>query len=61
MPKVVFLTHLAPDTAALLTSQAPADYMVTTAPVKLPPNEEAALVKDADFVILFPGIISGEA
>jgi phosphoglycerate dehydrogenase-like enzyme len=61
MPKVVFLTHLAPDTAALLTSQAPADYMITTAPVKLPPNEEIALVQDADFVILFPGVISGEA
>jgi phosphoglycerate dehydrogenase-like enzyme len=61
MPKVVFLTNLAPDTAALLTSQAPAEFAVTTASAKLPPDEQVALTHDADFVILFPGIISGEA
>src|SRR5690349_16911433 len=61
MPKVVFFTNLAPDTAALLTNQAPAGYAVTTASAKLPPNEQVAHVQDADFVILFPGIISGEA
>jgi phosphoglycerate dehydrogenase-like enzyme len=61
MPKVVFLTNLAPDTAALLTSQAPADYVVTTASAKLAPAEQVKLVHDADFIILFPGIISREA
>ena len=61
MPKVVFLTNLAPDTAALLTSQAPAEFAVTTASAKLPPNEQVDLTHDADFVILFPGVISGEA
>jgi phosphoglycerate dehydrogenase-like enzyme len=60
-PKVVFLTNLAPDTAALLTSQAPADFAVTTASTKLPPAEQVALTHDADFIILFPGIISAEA
>src|SRR3954452_5915659 len=61
MPKVVFFTNLAPDTAALLTNQAPADYAVTTASTKLPPDDQVALTADADFVILFPGIISSEA
>lgn len=61
MPKVVFFTNLAPDTAALLTSQAPPEYAVTTASAKLAPDEQVALVHDADFVILFPGIISSEA
>src|SRR5688572_7447259 len=61
MPKVVFFTNLAPDTAALLTSQAPAEFAVTTASSKLPPEEQVALTHDADFIILFPGIISGEA
>lgn len=61
MPKVVFFTNLAADTAALLTSQAPADYNVTTASAKLLPNEQVALSHDADFIILFPGVISAEA
>lgn len=61
MPKVVFFTNLAADTAALLTNQAPAGYDITTAPTKLPPSEQVALTHDADFVILFPGIISDEA
>jgi glyoxylate reductase/D-3-phosphoglycerate dehydrogenase len=61
MPNVVFFTNLAPDTAALLTSQAPAEFAVTTASAKLPPNEQVALTQNADFVILFPGIISAEA
>jgi phosphoglycerate dehydrogenase-like enzyme len=61
MPKVVFFTNLAPETAALLTNQAPQGYAVTTASAKLPPDEQVALTRDADFVILFPGVISGEA
>ena len=61
MPKVVFFTNLAPDTAALLTNQAPADFAVTTASAKLAPDEQVALSHDADFIILFPGIISSEA
>ncbi len=61
MPKVVFFTNLAPDTAALLTNQAPEGYAVTTASAKLPADEQVALSHDADFIILFPGVISGEA
>lgn len=61
MPKVVFFTNLAPDTAALLTSQAPAEFAITTASAMLPPEEQVAYIQDADFVILFPGTISREA
>lgn len=61
MPKVIFFTNLAPDTAALLTDQAPDGFEVTTASAKLPPEQQVALTHDADFVILFPGVISGEA
>jgi phosphoglycerate dehydrogenase-like enzyme len=61
MPKVIFFTNLAADTAALLTNQAPDGYEVTTASAKLPPEQQVALTHDADFVILFPGVISGEA
>jgi phosphoglycerate dehydrogenase-like enzyme len=61
MPKVVFFTNLAADTAALLTSQAPAGYDVTTASAKLSPSEQVALAHDADFMILFPAVISAEA
>ena len=57
MPKVVFFTNLAPETAALLTQHAPPDYEVVTAATSLPDAEKAALVEDADFLILFPGVI----
>ncbi len=59
--KVVFLTNLAPETAELLTRHAPAGYEVTTAATSLPKAEQAALLADADFLILFPGVIAPEA
>src|SRR5690606_7206043 len=61
MYKVVFLTNLAPETAELLTRHAPAGYDVTTAATSLPDAEQAALLADADFLILFPGVIAAEA
>lgn len=61
MPKVVFLTGLAAETAALLTRHAPAGYDVTTAPMSLPDDEKQRLLADADFLILFPGVISEAA
>jgi phosphoglycerate dehydrogenase-like enzyme len=60
MPKVVFLTRLAADTAGLLTQHAPANYDVITAPVSLPDADKIALVRDADFLILFPAVISAD-
>ncbi len=58
MPKVLFFTSLAPETAALLTQHAPADYQVAVHPISLPDAEKGELLSDADFLILFPGVIS---
>lgn len=60
MPKVIFFTVLAPETAALLTQHAPADYQVAVHPIDLPDAEKQELLRDADFLILFPGVISDE-
>ncbi len=58
MPKAIFFTRLPADTAALLADQAPPEINVTTYPMSLPDHEKAALVADADFLILFPGHIA---
>jgi len=55
MPKAIFFTRLPADTAALLADQAPPEIDVQTYPMSLPDAEKAALVGDADFLILFPG------
>jgi phosphoglycerate dehydrogenase-like enzyme len=60
MPKVVFFTNLAEEPAGLLTRRAPAEYAVVTAVASLPDVEKVRLVQDADFLILFPGVISAE-
>ena len=57
MPKAIFFTRLPADTAALLTDQAPPEITVTTYPMSMPDTEKAALVGDADFLIVFPGHI----
>jgi phosphoglycerate dehydrogenase-like enzyme len=61
MPKVVFFTGLAPETAALLTQHAPPDFTVSVHPINLPDEQKVPLVRDADFLILFPGVISEPA
>lgn len=61
MPKVIFFTGLAPATAALLTQHAPPDYTVRVHPINLPDEEKIALVRDADFLILFPGYLADAA
>lgn len=58
MPKAIFFTRLPADTAALLADQAPPEIDVTTYPMLLPDDEKAAIVGDADFLILFPGHIA---
>ncbi|MEZ4727798.1 MAG: 2-hydroxyacid dehydrogenase [Caldilineaceae bacterium] len=58
MPIVPFFTNLAPETAALLTQYAPADFAVTVYPATLPDAEKIPLVENADFLILFPGYLS---
>jgi phosphoglycerate dehydrogenase-like enzyme len=58
MPTVPFFTNLAPETAALLTQYAPADFTVPVYPANLPDSEKIPLVENADFLILFPGYLS---
>lgn len=58
MPKVVFFTGLAPETAALLVQHAPSDYTVSVHPTNLLDEQKIPLVRDADFLILFPAVIS---
>lgn len=58
MPTVPFFTNLAPETAALLTQYAPADFAVTVYPSTMPDGEKLPIVAAADFLILFPGYLS---
>ena len=58
MPTVPFFTNLAPETAALLTQYAPADFTVTVYPSTLPDTEKIAIVRAAEYLILFPGYLS---
>jgi phosphoglycerate dehydrogenase-like enzyme len=58
MPNVLFLTNLAPQIATLLTHHAPADFAVAVHPLDLPEDQQIPLVREADFLILFPGVIS---
>ncbi|NKB71566.1 MAG: lactate dehydrogenase [Candidatus Latescibacteria bacterium] len=58
MPNVQFFTSLPPDTARLLTDQAPPDYQVGTHSIDLPDADKAPLVQEADFLLLFPGRLS---
>jgi phosphoglycerate dehydrogenase-like enzyme len=58
MPKTIFFTSLTLETAALLTQYAPTEYAVTVHPLALPDEAKIELVRDADFLILFPGRIS---
>jgi phosphoglycerate dehydrogenase-like enzyme len=58
MPTVPFFTNLAPETAALLTQYAPADFAVTVYPASMPDSEKLPIVAAADFLILFPGYLS---
>lgn len=60
MPKAVFITSLPPDTAALLSDLAPADYDVTTIHNSTDVATQREVCVDADFLILFPGAIDSE-
>lgn len=60
MPNVVFFTFLKPELAQLVSAHAPADYRVETRPIDLPAAEKIPLVRQADFLLLFPGRIEDE-
>ena len=56
--KVVFFTALAPGFREMVTDEAPDGLEVITAPVGLDDDEKIELAKDADFLLLFPGVLS---
>jgi len=61
MPNVLFLTSLAPEIVSLLTQYAPPGFEVNVQPIDLPEAQQAPLLAEADFLILFPGRISAPA
>lgn len=60
MPKVLLFTTLADENVAELISPAPDDFDIIVRPTDLPDSEKAALVADADFVILFPAVLASD-
>ena len=60
MPKTVFFSFLPSELSTLITAHAPAGYQVETHSIDLPAEKKAALVGDADFLLLFPGRLEPE-
>ena len=58
MPNVLFLTSLAPEITSLFTQYTPDDFTVNVQSISLPEEQQIALAKEADFLILFPSKIS---
>ena len=58
MPKVIFLTSLAPKITSQLVQHAPPDFEVAIHSHTLPESDLVSLVREADFLILFPSRIS---
>ncbi|MEM7125036.1 MAG: 2-hydroxyacid dehydrogenase [Chloroflexota bacterium] len=61
MPKVLFFTNLASSIAKAIIKPAPADFDVSIHSMSLSGSEKTELMRDADFVILFPGRLEDEA
>jgi phosphoglycerate dehydrogenase-like enzyme len=60
MPKVLMFTTLAPENASELVGVAPSGFETDLYPTDLADTEKATLVEDADFVILFPPVLSND-
>ena len=56
--KIVFFTNLDPELRQVVADHALPGMNVVTAPADLDDDEKIELVKDADFIILFPSYIS---
>ena len=57
MPKVIFFTNLASELAQQVVAPAPQEWEVSVLPHDLPVSEKADRASDADFLILFPGLL----
>lgn len=60
MPNVLMFTTLAPENVRELVGVAPAGYEVDVHDTSMPDAEKAELVADADFLILFPSVLSND-
>ena len=60
MPKVLMFTTLAPENVSELVGVAPSGFETDVYPTDLADTEKATLVEDADFVILFPPVLSND-
>jgi len=58
MPKVVFFTLLDPDVTKLILDCAPRDWDINTHSLSISDDKKIEILKDADFLLLFPEEIS---
>lgn len=56
--KIVFFTTLDPELRQVVVDQARPGMNVIAAPTAMPDEEKIKLIKDADFIMLFPGRLS---
>lgn len=58
MPTVAFFTLLDPDVAKLIIDCAPRGWTINIHPLSISDDDKIVILKDADFLLLFPGEIS---
>ena len=59
MPRVVYFTSQNPAVSRILLEYAPADFEIVVHPIDTDDEKKISLVGDADFLLLFPGRLSG--
>jgi phosphoglycerate dehydrogenase-like enzyme len=60
MPNVAFITSVAPQVAEQLTQAAGPDFAVNIYPDSLPDDDKIVALQPADFLLLFPSVISDQ-
>lgn len=58
MPNLVYFTSQSPAVSRLLLDYAPSNFSISVHPSSLPDDQKALFVRNADFLLLFPGKIS---
>ena len=59
MPRIVYFTSQNPAVSRILLEYAPADFEIVEHPIDTDDEKKISLVGDADFLLLFPGRLSG--
>ena len=60
MPNVLMFTTLAPENVSELVGVAPPGFETDVHPTGLPDDQKVDLIEDADFLILFPSVLSND-